>query len=89
MITTTTDADNFMNIRCEGADGCGAKFDGVGPLWGADILATHQHGPANGNDGQRAKALQGRFEFNRRQRDAADKARRAAAAAEFWAGRNR
>lgn len=84
MLTATTHTDGFIDVRCEGADGCGAKFDGIGPLWAADILAVHHHGPANGNDIQREISRRAHVEFKRRLREAADKARRAAAEAEFW-----
>lgn len=89
MLTITTDTDGFMDIKCDGADGCGREYNGVGPLWGADIVKVHadSHGPANGNDGQRQRARLGRIEFNRREREAADKARRAAAEAAFWEAR--
>lgn len=87
MLQIITDTEGFMDIDCTGPDSCDVKFHGVGPLWGADIIGTHDHGPANGTDHQRLAARVARHRFDVAAREAAAAAKATEAHEKFWAAR--
>lgn len=46
MVTITKHAEHDFEVACEGADGCGAVWDGLySEMTAEDVKRTHHHGP--------------------------------------------